>query len=44
MEALIMNIFYSCLADTTNRAIPGLAKTISKESSIDFDYLKKIVK
>lgn len=43
MESLIMRMFSDILAFGTNRAIPGLAKSISREQSIDFDYMKKIV-
>ena len=38
-----MRMFLNILAYATNRAIPGLEKSISKENSIDYDYLKKIV-
>ena len=43
MESLIMRMFSDILAFGTNRAIPGLAKSISRENSIDFDYMKKII-
>jgi hypothetical protein len=43
MESLIMKMFSDILAFGANRAIPGLAKSISRENSIDFDYMKKIV-
>jgi hypothetical protein len=39
MESLIMKMFYNILAHATNRAIPGIAKSISRENSIDIDYL-----
>jgi hypothetical protein len=43
MDSLIFRMVEKLLAVATNRAIPGLAKSISNENSIDYDYLKKIV-